>query len=61
MTMQNVTYGAEREEPHWVAFVFFEIDSDDHDTKTRLNAFSYDAAEFSYDEIRYDAMIMIKF
>jgi hypothetical protein len=34
---------------------------DDHDMKPRLDAFRYDAAEFSYDGIRYDAMITIKF
>jgi hypothetical protein len=42
-------------------FVFSEIGPDDHDMKVRLDAFSYDAAEFSNDGIRYDAMITIKF
>jgi hypothetical protein len=41
--------------------VFDEINPDDHDMKARLDAFSYDAAEFCYDGIRYDAMITIKF
>ena len=41
--------------------MFDEINPDDHDVKARLNAFSYDVAEFSYDGIRYDAMITIKF
>jgi hypothetical protein len=48
--------------PHYYTlFVFSEIDPDDHDMKARLDAFSYDAAEFSHDGIRCDAMIMIKF
>jgi hypothetical protein len=38
-------------------FVFSKIDSD---MKARLEAFSYGAVEFSYDGIRYDAMITIK-
>jgi hypothetical protein len=41
--------------------VFSEINPDDHDMKARLEPFSYDAAEFSYDGIRYDAMITITF
>ena len=51
-----------RTESHisWL-FAFSEIDPDDHDMKARLDALSYDAAEFSYDGIRYDAMITIKF
>jgi hypothetical protein len=45
----------------YALFVFSEIIPDDHDMKARLNAFSYGAAEFSYDGIRYDAMMTIKF
>jgi hypothetical protein len=41
--------------------VFSEINPDDHDMKARLDAFSYDVAECTYDGIRYDAMITIKF
>jgi hypothetical protein len=44
-----------------VPFVFSEIDPDDHDMKASLDPFSYDAVEFSYDGIRYDAMITFKF
>lgn len=41
-------------------FVLSEIDPDDHDTKARLDAFTYDAAEVRYDVMQFDAMITIK-
>jgi hypothetical protein len=39
----------------------YEAEVDDHDMKARQDAFSYNAAEFSYDGILYDAMMTIKF
>lgn len=41
-------------------FLLSEIDPDDHEMKARLDAFTYDAAEVSYDVMRFDAMIPTK-